>query len=74
MVRKLAGLRGNAAVELFEEVKFEPSVMVEDLRPGSTLQAAQLEDGDIVIFQCVLSEASASRAPDLPFFIATHLI
>jgi len=47
----MAGLGEQDAVEAYEEVKFEPTVMVDKLGPSVTLAAAQLEDGDILVFQ-----------------------
>ena len=38
-------------VEIFEEIKFDPSVMVERIGPDQTLAEAQLENGDIIVFQ-----------------------
>jgi hypothetical protein len=43
-------------VEAYEEVKYEPSVMVDRLAPGVSLAAAQLEHGDIIVFQRQLSQ------------------
>lgn len=40
------------------QIKFEPTVMVDRLAPTMTLGGAQLEDGDIVVFQRQLSQAS----------------
>ena len=44
---------------MYEEVKFEPSVMVDKLGPTSTLANCQLEDGDILVFQRQLSQVGA---------------
>ncbi|KAI7840976.1 hypothetical protein COHA_005205 [Chlorella ohadii] len=60
LVRSLGGLLDSEAVELFEEIKFEPTVMVDRLAPTMTLGGAQLEDGDIVVFQRQLSQAEAA--------------
>lgn len=60
-------------MEAYEEVKFEPSVMVDRLTPTMTLAAAQLEDGDILVFQravpqvgrlmwCCISSSPVRRA------------
>lgn len=49
---------------LFEEVKFEPAVMVEELQPSSTLQAAQLDDGDIINCQRALTEVGGPGAAE----------
>lgn len=39
------------------QIKFEPNVMVDSLSPTMTLSGAQLEDGDIIVFQRQLSQA-----------------
>ena len=39
-----------------EEVKFDPKVMVDKLDRRQTFHQAQLEDGDILLVQPVLSE------------------
>ncbi len=56
LLRKLGGLGEGEALEVYEEVKFEPSVMVDKLGPGITLASAQLEDGDILVFQQALPQ------------------
>lgn len=48
-----------APLQVYEEVKFEPSVMVDPLAPSVTLAGAQLEDGDILVFQRQLSQVRA---------------
>jgi ubiquitin carboxyl-terminal hydrolase 7 len=59
LVRSLGGLADNDTVDLFEEIKFEPTVMVDRLGPSITLSGAQLEDGDIIVFQRQLSQRRA---------------
>lgn len=56
----LGSLNKTQGLEIYEEVKFEPSVMVERLAPSVTLAAGQLEHGDILIFQRQLSQAEVS--------------
>ncbi|KAL6782343.1 hypothetical protein ACKKBG_A06435 [Auxenochlorella protothecoides x Auxenochlorella symbiontica] len=63
-LRALGGLAPDAALEVYEEVKFEPSVMVEALRPALTAAAAQLENGDVLVFQA--AAASLQAPPDCP--------
>ena len=59
-----AGLDPASPVTLFEEVKFEPTVMVDVLEPSARLSAdAQLEHGDIVVVQAgTLSPDEAGAA------------
>ena len=51
-----------------EEIKFDPKVMVDKLDRRQTFHQAQLEDGDILLVQPVLSEVP------LPCFLAQHLL
>eukprot|EP00887_Chlorella_sp_A99_P006814 scaffold2.g6814.t1 len=62
-MRELGGLKEQEPLQVFEEIKFEPNVMVDLLSPGSTLANAQLEDGDVLIFQRSLPEAEARSVP-----------
>jgi ubiquitin carboxyl-terminal hydrolase 7 len=48
---RAAGLPEATTLEVFEEVKSEPTVMVEPLARGAALAAAALEDGDVLVFQ-----------------------
>lgn len=56
-----AGLSGPLA--LFEEVRFDPTVMVERLAPGTDLATAQLEHGDIIVWQPAPDALPASTPP-----------
>ncbi|KAG8376856.1 hypothetical protein BUALT_Bualt09G0107400 [Buddleja alternifolia] len=47
----MAGFAPDEEIELFEEIKFEPSVMCERLDKRASFRFSQLEDGDIVCFQ-----------------------
>jgi ubiquitin carboxyl-terminal hydrolase 7 len=47
----MAGLPPDDELLLFEEIKFEPNVMIEPVDPNKTLRNLQLEDGDIICFQ-----------------------
>ena len=42
------------AISLYEEIK---SSMIEPMKPKSTLQAAEIQDGDIICFQRAISDA-----------------
>lgn len=63
LLRKLGGLGEGEAVEAYEEVKFEPAVMVDKLTPTKTLAMLQLEDGDILVFQRTLPQVGGTPAP-----------
>lgn len=71
MLRSLGGLGEQEAVEVYEEVKFEPTVMVDKLSPTVALVNAQLEDGDILVFQRQLPQVRA--LPCLPSFLPGDL-
>lgn len=74
LVRKMAGLEDGAPLNAFEEIKFEPSVMVDTLDPNVTLDSAQLGCGDILTFQKKLPDAATIEAanyqfPNVPSFM-----
>lgn len=51
-LRKLAKLPADAPLTCYEEIKWEPSVMVDAISPTALLMAnAALETGDIIAFQ-----------------------
>ncbi|CAI5532798.1 unnamed protein product, partial [Closterium sp. Naga37s-1] len=50
-INKMCGLAPTDDILLFEEIKFEPSVMCEALDRTVTFKGAELEDGDIVCVQ-----------------------
>ncbi|KAG2434916.1 hypothetical protein HYH02_012114 [Chlamydomonas schloesseri] len=58
-------------LELWEEVKFEPTVMVDSMDQRSTLAELGLNNGDIIIYQRRLSteEAAAVRYPTAQKFL-----
>ncbi len=70
----LAGMPTTTPLEAYEEIKFEPSVMVERIPNASLLATqAQLEDGDIVCFQAALAgeeQEKGLRHPHVPQFFA----
>ncbi|PSC73213.1 ubiquitin carboxyl-terminal hydrolase 12 [Micractinium conductrix] len=61
-LRKRGGLESKAALEVYEEIKFEPNVMVEKMTATQSLAAQQLEDGDILVFQQQLKGSEAAAA------------
>ncbi|WMV52526.1 hypothetical protein MTR67_045911 [Solanum verrucosum] len=50
-LNELAGFAPDQEIELFEEIKFEPSVMCERLDRKASFRFSQIEDGDIICFQ-----------------------
>ena len=64
MLRKLAGLAPDTPLACYEEVKWEPSVMVVFISPSSLLWSnAQLETGDNIAFQVGDGPGSAQPPP-----------
>ncbi|KHG30204.1 Ubiquitin carboxyl-terminal hydrolase 13 -like protein [Gossypium arboreum] len=70
-LNKMAGYAPHEEINLYEEIKFEPSVMCEPIDKKITFHASQLEDGDIVCFQKSLPVESTNqyRYPDVPSFL-----
>ncbi|TYH09886.1 hypothetical protein ES288_A07G133400v1 [Gossypium darwinii] len=70
-LNKMAGYAPDEEINLYEEIKFEPSVMCEPIDKKITFRASQLEDGDIVCFQKSLPVESIEqfRYPDVPSFL-----
>ncbi|KAJ0974146.1 hypothetical protein J5N97_016111 [Dioscorea zingiberensis] len=69
-LNELAGFPPNEQLELFEEIKFEPSVMCEHIDVKFTFRSCQLEDGDIICYQKnpYLSDIRY-RYQDIPTFL-----
>ncbi|XP_055829915.1 ubiquitin C-terminal hydrolase 13-like [Solanum dulcamara] len=70
-LNEMAGYAPDQEIELYEEIKFEPNVMCENIDKNSTFRSSQLEDGDIVCFQKSLTAESRQkfRYPDVPSFL-----
>ncbi|KAI3893574.1 hypothetical protein MKW92_052244, partial [Papaver armeniacum] len=70
-LNEMAGFSPNEEIELYEEIKFEPTVMCEHIDKKLTFRASQLEDGDIICFQKPASADSMTlcRYPDVPSFL-----
>ncbi|TYI80378.1 hypothetical protein E1A91_D05G083500v1 [Gossypium mustelinum] len=70
-LNKMAGYAPDEDINLYEEIKFEPSIMCEPIDKKITFRASQLEDGDIVCFQKPLPVESTNqyRYPDVPSFL-----
>ncbi|CAI9091428.1 OLC1v1026461C1 [Oldenlandia corymbosa var. corymbosa] len=67
----MAGFAPDEEIELFEEIKFEPTVMCEHIDKKANFRASQLEDGDIICFQKSLlgQNVDQCRYPDVPSFL-----
>ncbi|XWS08168.1 hypothetical protein CRYUN_Cryun41cG0057300 [Craigia yunnanensis] len=69
-INKMAGFGPDEDIELYEEIKFEPNVMCENIDKKLTFRATQLEDGDIICFQKSSKVGSEQcRYPDVPSFL-----
>ncbi|XP_021892594.1 ubiquitin carboxyl-terminal hydrolase 13-like [Carica papaya] len=70
-LNEMAGYAPDEEIELYEEIKFEPSVMCEPIDKKGTFRSSQLEDGDIVCFQKALPLESSEQYPypDVPSFL-----
>nr|DAD47220.1 TPA_asm: hypothetical protein HUJ06_017157 [Nelumbo nucifera] len=70
-LNEMAGFVPNEEIELYEEIKFEPSVMCEHIDKKLTFRASQLEDGDIICFQISppVESYGQCRYPDVPSFL-----
>ncbi|OAY52179.1 ubiquitin C-terminal hydrolase 13 isoform X3 [Manihot esculenta] len=70
-LNEMAGYAPDEEIELYEEIKFEPSVMCEPIDKKSTFRASQLEDGDIICFQKspLVETDEQFRCTDVPTFL-----
>ncbi|KAF2299873.1 hypothetical protein GH714_005290 [Hevea brasiliensis] len=70
-LNEMAGYAPDEEIELYEEIKFEPSVMCEPIDKKSTFRASQLEDGDIICFQKspLVETDEQFRCTDVPSFL-----
>ncbi|GJP56486.1 hypothetical protein CLOM_g15553 [Closterium sp. NIES-68] len=69
-INEMCGLAHTEEILLFEEIKFEPSVMCEPMDRKITFKGGQLEDGDIVCVQRVPRPGQETvRHPDVPSFL-----
>ncbi|KAH0927445.1 hypothetical protein HID58_019701 [Brassica napus] len=70
-LNQMAGFAPDEEIELFEEIKFEPCVMCEQLDKKTSFRLSQIEDGDIICFQKPLSiQENECPYPDVPSFLA----
>eukprot|EP00899_Mesostigma_viride_P017736 jgi/Mesvir1/25964/Mv20952-RA.3 len=70
LLRQLVGYAPQEPIHVYEEVKWEPEVMCLRLDERQTLKECQLETGDILCFQKVLSpeQAADCRFPEVPAY------
>ncbi|KAL5711631.1 ubiquitinyl hydrolase 1 [Ranunculus cassubicifolius] len=70
-LNEMAGFFSSQEIDLYEEIKFEPSVLCEPIEKELTFQASQLENGDIVCFQKSPTVGSGQqyRYPDVPSYL-----
>ncbi|KAL8036479.1 hypothetical protein ABFS82_12G158700 [Erythranthe guttata] len=50
-VNEMAGFASSQEIDLFEEIKYEPSVMCDPLDRKASFRSSHIEDGDIICFQ-----------------------
>jgi ubiquitin carboxyl-terminal hydrolase 7 len=67
ILRKRAGLPADEEIEVYEEVKFDPTVIVELTKPDTTLASSKLENGDILIVQSATTPAECQFASATEF-------
>ncbi|XP_047962654.1 ubiquitin C-terminal hydrolase 12-like isoform X1 [Salvia hispanica] len=70
-LNEMAGFSPDEEIELFEEIKFEPSVMCECLHKRASFLSSQIENGDIICFQKRPSDKwkDKIRFPDVPSYL-----
>ncbi|KAG0501915.1 hypothetical protein HPP92_001987 [Vanilla planifolia] len=69
-LNEMAGFPPNEEIELYEEIKFEPSIMCELIDKKLNFRSSQLEDGDIICYQKRPPENNPEcRFPDVPSFL-----
>ncbi|KAL6507816.1 CSN-associated deubiquitinating enzyme Ubp12 [Orobanche gracilis] len=70
-LNEMAGFAPDEKIELFEEIKFEPSVMCDRLDKRALFRSSQIEDGDIICFQKrpPTDREEQIRFPDVPSFL-----
>ncbi|CAN8298447.1 unnamed protein product [Cochlearia groenlandica] len=69
-LNEMAGFAPAEEIELFEEIKFDPSVMCEHLDKKTSFRLCQIEDGDIICFQKPLVNKDIECSyPTAPLFL-----
>ncbi|KAF0919160.1 hypothetical protein E2562_028458 [Oryza meyeriana var. granulata] len=69
-LQEIAGFQSDEDIELYEEIKFEPSVMCEPIDINDSFLSSQLEDGDIICYQkrCSPEKLDHYRCANVPSF------
>eukprot|EP01018_Ginkgo_biloba_P006093 Gb_02821 [translate_table: standard] len=67
----MAGFSPDVEIELYEEIKFEPCIMCQRIDKRLTFHGNELQDGDIICFQRVITTAEEEqyRYPDVRSFL-----
>ncbi|CAN8237138.1 unnamed protein product [Cochlearia groenlandica] len=69
-LNEMAGFAPDEEIELFEEIKFDPSVMCEHVDRKISFKLCQIEDGDIICFQKpVVNKENEFPYPAVPLFL-----
>ncbi|KAK4784849.1 hypothetical protein SAY86_019217 [Trapa natans] len=68
-LNEMAGFSPDEEIDLYEEIKFEPTVMCEPVNKRITFHDSQLEDGDILCFQKSVRIDEQYRYPDVPMYM-----
>ncbi|KAK9279617.1 hypothetical protein L1049_013296 [Liquidambar formosana] len=70
-LNEMAGYAPDEEIDLYEEIKFDPTVMCEPIDKKVSFRASQLEDGDIICFQKShpVESGEQFRYPDVPSFL-----
>ncbi|CAD6211570.1 unnamed protein product [Miscanthus lutarioriparius] len=65
-LRTLAGFHAYEEIELYEEIKFEPTLMCERIDINVTFRSSQIENGDIICYQKAAN--SEDKYPNVELF------
>uniref|UniRef100_A0A0E0NWQ8 RING-type E3 ubiquitin transferase n=1 Tax=Oryza rufipogon TaxID=4529 RepID=A0A0E0NWQ8_ORYRU len=68
-LRSLAGFCLSEMIELYEEIKFEPSVWCEAIDIHNTFSAGEIITGDIICFQKILKPPDIPKYPSVASFL-----
>ncbi|KAG1672785.1 hypothetical protein FOA52_002773 [Chlamydomonas sp. UWO 241] len=71
LLARLCGMEEGVPIEVYEEVKAEPTIFVDLLNMQLTFKQAQLKDGDILIIQRAVSN---TEVPELPHPTVKHYL
>ncbi|XP_031385521.1 ubiquitin carboxyl-terminal hydrolase 13-like isoform X2 [Punica granatum] len=70
-LNEMAGYDLDQEIDLYEEIKFEPSIMCEPVDKKVAFKSSQIEDGDIICFQksTPIDNDHQFQYPDVPSFL-----